>query len=57
MLFADADHAGEFDSKSASGCAMFLVGPNIYFPLNAFSEKQTVVANSSYPAVVQHVQP
>ena len=35
-LFADADHAGEFDSKStSSGCAMFLVGPNTFFPLNA----------------------
>jgi hypothetical protein len=40
MLFADADHAGEFDSKSAPGCAMFLVGPNIYFPLNAFNENR-----------------
>eukprot|EP00435_Cladocopium_sp_Y103_P049117 s114_g14.t1 len=46
-LFADADHAAEFDSKSTSGCAMFQVGPNTYFPLNAFSKKQTVVANSS----------
>jgi len=26
---------------------MFLVGPNTYFPLNAFSKNQTVVANSS----------
>jgi hypothetical protein len=46
-LFADADHAGEFDSKP-----MFLVGPNTYFPLNAFSKKQTVVANSSTEEVV-----
>ena len=51
-LFADADHAGEHDSKSTSGCAMFLVGPNTYFPLNAFSKKQTVVANSSTAAEV-----
>ena len=54
-LFADADHAGEFDSKSTSGCAMFLVGPNTYFPLNAFSKKPkkpTVVANSSTEAEV-----
>ena len=51
-LFADADHAGEHDSKSTSGCAMFLVGPNTYFPLNAFSKKQTVVANSSTEAEV-----
>ena len=51
-LFADADHAGEFDSKSTSGCAMFLVGPNTYFPLNAFIKKQTVVANSSTEAEV-----
>eukprot|EP00435_Cladocopium_sp_Y103_P028603 s1446_g7.t1 len=51
-LFADADHAGEFDSKSTSGCAMFLVGPNTYFPLNAFSKKQTVVAHSSTEAEV-----
>ena len=46
-LFADADLAGEFDSKP-----MFLVGPNTYFPLNAFSKKQTVVANSSTEAEV-----
>jgi hypothetical protein len=31
---------------------MFLVGPNTYFPLNAFSKKQTVVANSSTAAEV-----
>ena len=40
-LFADADCGGEHDSKSTSGCAMVLVGPNTYFPLNAFSKKQT----------------
>ena len=51
-LFADADHAGEYDSKSTSGCAMFLVGPNTYFPLNAFSRKQTVVGNTSTEAEV-----
>ena len=39
-LFADADHAGEFDSKSTSGCAMFLVGPNAYFPLNALAKSR-----------------
>ena len=39
-LFADADHPGEHDSKSTSGSAIVLVGPNIYFPLNAFSKKQ-----------------
>ena len=31
---------------------MFLVGPNTYFPLNTFSKKQTVVANSSTEAEV-----
>ena len=51
-LFADADHAGEHDSKSTSGCAMILVGPNTYYPLNAFSKKQTVVAVSSTEAEV-----
>lgn len=51
-LFADADHAGEHDSKSTSGCAMILVGPNTYFSLNAFSKKQTVVAISSTEAEV-----
>ena len=51
-LFADADHAGEYDSKSTSGCAMFLVGPNTYFSLNAFSRKQTVVGNTSTEAEV-----
>ena len=34
-LSADADHAGEFDSKSTSGCATFLVGPN--WPQHLFS--------------------
>ena len=51
-LFADADHAGEHDSKSTSGSAIVLVGPNTYFPLNAFSKKQTVVAISSTEAEV-----
>ena len=54
-LFADAGHAGEFDSKSTfcvCVCAMFLVGPNTCFPLNAFSKKQTVVANSPTDAEV-----
>lgn len=51
-LFADADHAVEHDSKSTSGCAMILVGPNTYYPLNAFSKKQTVVAVSSTEAEV-----
>ena len=32
-LFCDADWAGEHDSKSTSGCALFLVGPNTYYPL------------------------
>ena len=51
-LFADADHAGEHGSKSTSGSAIVLVGPNTYYPLNAFSEKQTVVAISSTEAEV-----
>ena len=51
-LFADADHAGEHDSKSTSGSAIALVGPNTYYPLNAFSKKQTVVAISSTEAEV-----
>ena len=51
-LFADADHAGEHDSKSATGSAIVLVGPNTYYPLNAFSKKQTVVAISSTEAEV-----
>ena len=46
-LFSDSDYAGEFDSKSTTGCAMFLVGPNTYFPLNAFSKKQTSITMSS----------
>ena len=46
-LFCDADWAGEHDSKSTSGCALFLVGPNIYYPLNAFSKKQTSITMSS----------
>ena len=51
-LFADADHAGEHDSKSTSGSAIVLVDPNTYYPLNAFSKKQTVVAISSTEAEV-----
>ena len=46
-LFADADHAGEYDNRSTSGCILVLVGPNTYFPLTAFSKKQTAVAMSS----------
>ena len=46
-LFSDSDFAGEYDSKSTTGCAMFLVGPNTYFPLNAFSKKQTSITMSS----------
>ena len=46
-LFCDADWAGEFDSKSTSGCALFLVGPNTYYPLSAFSKKQTSITMSS----------
>ena len=46
-LFCDADWAGEYDSKSTSGCALFLVGPNTYYPLTAFSKKQTSITMSS----------
>ena len=46
-LFCDADWAGEYDSKSTSGCALYLVGPNTYYPLNAFSKKQTSITMSS----------
>ena len=46
-LFCDADWAGEHDSKSTSGCALYLVGPNTYYPLNAFSKKQTSITMSS----------
>ena len=46
-MFCDADHAGSHDSKSTSGCALYLVGPNTYFPLNAFSKKQTSITTSS----------
>ena len=46
-LFCDSDFAGEFDAKSTTGCALFLVGPNTYYPLNAFSKKQTSVTMSS----------
>ena len=46
-LFCDSDFAGEFDAKSTTGCALFLVGPNTYYPLNAFSKKQTSITMSS----------
>ena len=42
-----AEWAGEHDSKSTSGCALYLVGPNTYYPLNAFSKKQTSITMSS----------
>eukprot|EP00435_Cladocopium_sp_Y103_P009439 s1446_g2.t1 len=45
--FADADHAGEYDNRSTTGCFLVLVGPNTYFPLTAFSKKQTSVSMSS----------
>ena len=51
-LFADADHAGEHDSRSTTGCVLALVGPNTYFPLTAFSKKQTSTAMSSTEAEV-----
>ena len=51
-LFADADHAGEHDSKSTTGSAIILVGPNTYYPLNAFSKKQSVISISSTEAEV-----
>ena len=40
---ADADHAGGYDDKSTTGCFLVLIGPNAYFPLTAFSKKQTSV--------------
>ena len=46
-LFSDADWSGEHDGKSTSGCALYLVGPNTYYPLNAFSKKQASVTMSS----------
>ena len=51
-LFADSDHAGEHDNKSTSGGFLALVGPNTYFPLSAFSKKQTSTALSSTEAEV-----
>ena len=45
-LFCDSDFAGEFDAKSTTGCALFLVGPNTYYPLNAFSKKPTSITMS-----------
>ena len=46
-LFADSDHAGEHDSRSTSGCFLALIGPNTFYPLTAFSKKQTSTAMSS----------
>ena len=45
-LFSDADWSGEHDRKSTSGCALYLVGPNTYYPFNAFSKKQTSITMS-----------
>ena len=38
--------------RSTSGCFLVLVGPNSYFPLTAFSKKQTSVSMSSTEAEV-----
>ena len=46
-LFCDADWSGEHDRKSTPGCALYLAGPNTYYPLNAFSKKQTSITMSS----------
>ena len=51
-LFADSDHAGEHDNRSTSGCLLALVGPNTFYPLTAFSKKQTSTAMSSTEAEV-----
>ena len=51
-LFADSDHAGEHDNRSTSGCLLAFVGPNIFFPLTAFSKKQTSTAIFSTEAEV-----
>ena len=51
-VFGDADYAGEFDSRSATGCVAVIVGPNTYYPINAFSKKQTSTAMSSTEAEV-----
>ena len=50
--FADASHAGEYDNKSTTGCFVVLNGTNTYFPLTAFSKKQTSVSISSTEAEV-----
>ena len=42
-LFADADFAGEHDSKSTTGSYMVLVGPNTYFPINAFRKSKQLL--------------
>ena len=52
VFFADSDHAGEHDNRSTSGCLLALVGPNTFYPLTAFSKKQTSTAMSSTEAEV-----
>ena len=48
----DSDHAGEHDSRSTSGCFLALIGPITFYPLTAFSKKQTSTAMSSTEAEV-----
>ena len=43
-LFCDANRAGEHDSKSTSGCALYLVGPNTYYPVNASARSKPASA-------------
>lgn len=40
------------DNKSTTGCFLVIIGPNTYFPLTAFSKKQTSVSISSTEAEV-----
>ena len=48
LSFADSHHVGEHDNRSTSGCLLALVGPNTFYPLTAFSKKQTSTAIYDY---------
>ena len=52
-LYSDADFAGDEEpSKSTTGIFMALTGPNIFFPLNGVSKKQTCVSHSTPEAEI-----
>ena len=49
---ADADFAGEYDSRSTSGVFLSVQGPDTRFMLSAISKKQSCVSHSTPEAEI-----